>query len=181
MGLSSLLTWFYCLDYNEILCLVMFGSLLYVKILPRYIPHHVRKGFSICLLICWIAVILVSTLYTREASVHSPSVVPLHSYFEAVKTGNKEIYRSNLMNVILFFPIGLLQECCFSSRKSAVITAAVLALVLSVGIECSQYWLHLGRPEADDVLHNVLGALLGAAAPFLADRIWVRTDKKGSQ
>lgn len=69
------------------------------------------------------------------------------------------------MNVVLFYPAGLF--ACELLPKSwnlakRVILVAVLFALVSAGIEFCQYHFALGQAEADDVIHNVLGALIGA-------------------
>ena len=69
------------------------------------------------------------------------------------------------MNVVLFYPTGLLAcELLPKSwnRAKRVILIAVLFALVSVGIEFCQYHFVLGQAEVDDVIHNTLGTLIGA-------------------
>ena len=70
------------------------------------------------------------------------------------------------MNVVLFYPAGLLACELLPkkwSRAKRIILVTALFVLLSSGIEACQYYFALGQVEADDVLHNGLGALIGAA------------------
>lgn len=83
----------------------------------------------------------------------------------ALNGGNREIYRANYVNAVLFFPSGLLGfemlPKCWSEGWKWLLTTVLLAL-FSACIEYAQYRHGLGLAEVDDVIHNTLGALLGA-------------------
>ncbi len=113
----------------------------------------------------WIGVILSFTVSTREtASTNLLFLSLFHSYREMVETGNIEILRSNFMNVILFYPGGLMATSALPKtwpRWINVLLVFLFFLLFSVGIEWFQYATGSGRAEIDDVLHNGMGALLG--------------------
>ena len=74
------------------------------------------------------------------------------------------------MNLLLFFPAGLLLFQLIPGswpRWLALTAAAVILIAFSAGIEIAQFRGNLGCAEADDVLHNGLGALLGALLSLL--------------
>ena len=79
-----------------------------------------------------------------------------------------ELYRSMLMNVLLFFPIGLSLPFVLGKWKLSVPVTVVLACLFSAGIEYLQYRYSLGRCEVDDVIMNTLGALLGCSARWIS-------------
>ena len=92
-------------------------------------------------------------------------MIPFHSYRAVIAGENKEILRSNFMNVVLFYPAGLFACELLPkswSRAKRVILVAVLFALVSAGIEFCQYHFALGQAEVDDVIHNALGALIGA-------------------
>ena len=61
----------------------------------------------------------------------------------------------NINNILVFIPFGALFP---GKRRRALLLTAVL---FSTGIEAIQYALNLGWCEIDDVICNVLGAVLG--------------------
>lgn len=102
---------------------------------------------------------------TEGGNLSAPVLMPFASYQAAFNGGNKEIYRTNFMNVVLFYPAGLLglealPKDWYKLLKVALITA--LFFLVSACIEYVQYRFGLGLAEMDDVIHNTLGALLGA-------------------
>lgn len=126
-----------------------------------------RAGIVLVLL-ALLAVIAAATLADRTpgAVPAAPELLPFHSYRAILAGESRELLRSNFMNAVLFYPAGLLGCELLPeswSRKRRVLMIAALFVLLSLGIECTQYRFALGRAEADDVLHNGLGALLGGA------------------
>lgn len=75
------------------------------------------------------------------------------------------------MNVVLFYPAGLLLAAVLPKRWRFPVTAVVFVL-FSLSIEIAQHSLFLGRGEIDDVLHNTLGAMLGCTALSLESTLF---------
>lgn len=115
-----------------------------------------------------VAVILYMTVYTRGENPQAPVLMPFHSFMEAKI--QPELYRSMLMNIFLFEPIGLSLPNILPQKAHPVAVTVAVALFLSLGIEASQFYFHLGRCETDDVIMNTLGATIGAAAYGLVKR-----------
>ena len=120
------------------------------------------------LLLCWIGAVGYTTLGTRnDTQIVQINLEMFHSYREVWNGGNPEIYRSNFMNVILFYPAGLLATSLLPQKWSGWCRCLLVVLgltAMSAGIEFLQYHFALGRCEIDDVIHNALGALLGSLA-----------------
>lgn len=106
------------------------------------------------------------TILRRERGAgYSVLLVPFYSwrlYFSGVE---QEALRSNLMNMILFMPFGILtflfMPLHWNIGKRMLVLAAS-ACALSIIIEISQYLLQCGSMETDDVINNTLGAVVGA-------------------
>lgn len=64
-----------------------------------------------------------------------------------------------LNNILLFFPLGFIMTDAF--RKCPLRIVCLVALILSGAVECCQLIFRLGLFEFDDILNNVLGAVLG--------------------
>lgn len=158
--------WFYCLPIPNILFLLLVLSAGYLCLRRRLEKGLLWRSAVTLLLIAWLLVILSATLAGRSGVLSQPELFPFHSYRAVLADGNPELLRSNFMNVVLFYPAGLLGCDVLPgrwSRKRRVFAVAGLCALLSLGIECSQYLFALGQAEADDVIHNGLGALLGGA------------------
>lgn len=112
------------------------------------------------------AVIFYMTICARGEETAEAVLVPFQNFREARE--QPELYRSMLMNVLLFFPIGLSLPFVLGKWKLSVPVTVVLACLSSAGIEYLQYRYSLGRCEVDDVTMNTLGALLGCSARWIS-------------
>jgi glycopeptide antibiotics resistance protein len=76
-----------------------------------------------------------------------------------------------LMNVFLFFPLGLTLPYALPEKwnRKGLLTI-FLAQVFSIGIELAQYHFHLGRAETDDVICNTLGCVIGTLSYVISKK-----------
>ena len=80
-----------------------------------------------------------------------------------------------LMNVFLFFPLGLTFPHVLPEKWKHQVGASILfALLLSVVIEYCQYYFSLGRVETDDVICNTLGAAIGTLSYTLERKFFTK-------
>ena len=165
--LHNCLRWFYCLPIPQAFLLMVIFSVLFLflrKMLEK--KRFWQLGVSAFVLL-WIILIIAATLMSRSfaESRITPVPIPFSSYYSVFNGGNKELLRSCFMNVALFYPAGL-SACALLPenwrRTKKVLFVSLLLALLSAGIECCQYFFALGQAEADDVIHNALGAFLGA-------------------
>lgn len=164
--------WFYCLPIIDALLLILAVCIAFSFLCRRFGKERFWRFLITALFLIWIIVILAGTLLYRspEEVAERPVWFPFYSYYCVFTGGNREILRSNLMNVLLFFPAGLF--CCellpdhWRGRKKIAFITVLFALI-SVSIEFCQYCFALGQAEVDDVIHNALGAMLGAWAGFV--------------
>lgn len=167
--MRKLFLWFYCLPILKAVILILLGTVLFLLLRKKFGNTPYWKVGIPLLFICWIAVIFFGTLgqRTEGGNLAEPILTPFYSYYIAFTGGNKELYRTNFMNAVLFYPAGLLGCAVLPERwnkvRKVVLLTGLFAL-LSIGIEYTQYRFGLGLAEVDDVIHNTLGALLGAVA-----------------
>lgn len=165
--LQALFLWFYCLSITDAVMLVIVISAEYL-ILRQWLENkRFWRLMTTFLFLTCLAVIAVATLTDRTPSTipAEPEWIPFHSYRAVIAGENKEILRSNFMNVILFYPAGLFTCDLLPknwSRAKRTIFVTILFALVSLAIEFCQYHFALGQAEADDVIHNTLGALIGA-------------------
>lgn len=123
------------------------------------------------LFLLWVLAVLYTTLLNRSEGGGEVMLTPFWSYRAAfAPDGNREMLRSNLMNVLLFLPGGLLlgELAPRDWRGKTVLLALGLSFLLSAGIEILQGVFSLGIAETDDVIHNTLGGLLGGLPAALS-------------
>lgn len=139
--------------------------------LLKYKPQRIMlwKFGNVLILLGILAIIIRITLFTRSNSTSEVILIPFHSFVEA--RVQPEMYRSMLMNVFLFFPIGLSLPNILPERcKRSTLTAVVFAFLLSSSVEFLQYQYNLGRAEIDDVICNTFGCMVGTLSYQLEKR-----------
>ena len=121
------------------------------------------------LLLAATLIILHTTLLSRTPGTYTAVLTPFAAL--AAARQQPELYREMLMNVFLFFPLGLTMSNALPRKWHRWLRIALTALtscVLSAGIEYAQYRFALGMAETDDVICNTLGAFVGASSLLLA-------------
>ena len=117
-------------------------------------------------------IILYATILTRSAGVPEVILTPFASLTAARQ--QPELYREMLMNVFLFFPLGLTLSNALPRkwhRWGRIILTTLVGCALSAGIEYTQYRYALGLAETDDVICNTLGAFIGTTSLLIAHAI----------
>ena len=144
--------------YIYLLC--AFLSLLSVIILFTWKRFENRiKVATWLMLLGYVLIILCSTTIFRAYSESKPiELKPFWSY-DSVLGGNTYLLYENIMNVLMFFPIGFLLGCLFSLSKWWA--TLLIGISLSVSIELLQLGFHRGLCELDDLIHNTTGCLIG--------------------
>lgn len=117
-------------------------------------------------------IILYATILTRTPEIPEVILTPLATFIAAQQ--QPELYREMLMNVFLFFPLGLTLSNALPRkwhRWGRIILTTLVGCAFSAGIEYAQYRYALGLAETDDVICNTMGAFLGAASLLAAHTI----------
>ena len=115
-----------------------------------------KKDYIFCILFgAYIAAVLWITLFSRIGEGYRGFLLPFHSYVEIFR-GNRQFLFENIGNVILFIPLGVALKC------SGVRDVKKAGFVVSLLIEDLQFTFALGTFECDDLIHNTLGAVIGA-------------------
>lgn len=155
--------------------MVIFLMLVLLIVWAMLSQHKNQKKRTIInAALCFIAafIILYATILTRSVGVSEAILTPFASLTAA--RIQPEIYREMLMNVFLFFPLGLTLSNALPRRWhrwGRIALTTLIGCALSAGIEYAQYRYALGLAEADDVICNTLGAFLGAASLLAAHAI----------
>ncbi len=87
-----------------------------------------------------------------------------------------ELFSENLMNTVVFVPIGLLIGFGFS--KWSWWKTIGVGCIISISIEVLQFIFKRGFAEVDDVIHNTLGCVIGYGIYALARYGYVRICKR---
>lgn len=153
-------------------CILLLPLLLLWPMLCQRVGERRRVLLNTALAFAAAFIILYATILTRTPGVPAVILAPFASLTAARQ--QPELYREMLMNVFLFFPLGLTLSNALPRkwhRWLRIILTTLVGCALSAGIEYAQYRYALGLAETDDVICNTLGAFLGAASLLAAHSI----------
>lgn len=140
--------------------------------LPARVGARRWRWGNLALMFLMTAATLYATLFSRAEGSTGLILTPFASLTAAQQ--QPELYREMLMNVFLFFPLGLTLSNALPRRWhrwGRIALTTLVGCILSAGIEYAQYRCALGLAETDDVICNTLGAFLGAASLLAARAI----------
>ena len=123
-----------------------------------------RRGLrygTVLLLAEWICLVLCAIVIFRGADAERGyNLIPFWSYWDYGEHSYfMEMFGENILNVLLFVPIGFLAG--FGLERMTFKKVLFLGGGLSVFIELLQFFFKKGFCETDDVIHNVLGCMIG--------------------
>ena len=125
-------------------------------------PRRIRTKTCIfaSLLAEYYFLVLCSTVFYRNVAEQARlELVPFWNYELIVSWKDPRDFWEVVLNIVLFIPIGFL----FKGINQGIRWWHVLivGMMLSIVIEVSQYYLHRGLCETNDVIHNSLGCMIG--------------------
>lgn len=110
---------------------------------------------------CYLAVMLSATLLDRVSGWSDTRMMPLfYSYREAWYSFSGAEWRNIVLNILLFVPFGFLLPLGIRFFRRFWVTY-LTGLAVTVLIESTQLILAGGGAEADDILNNFLGTMIG--------------------
>ncbi len=138
---------------SVIICL---GIIVLLKVLGIKQGQHFILSL---LLVEYCFILYCSTVIYRDVQTEwKYDLTPFWSY-KAVIEGQSQLIMENIMNIVAFIPIGLLTTIIF--KKHGLLITLCIGLLISVGIEVLQFYFKKGFSEVDDVMHNMLGCMVG--------------------
>jgi glycopeptide antibiotics resistance protein len=165
--------WLYCLPLDQAVLLALCATGLFFWLRHRL---EQQKWWRLALfgaLAVWLLVVVRTCLIVRSTGLRQWSLTPLNSYITVLHGGNPERLRSNFMNVLLFYPAGLVAGSLLRRKLWRLVG---LFVIVSLAIELMQFAFCLGLAELDDVLHNTLGGCLGLLSAWQFERNTKKTD-----
>ena len=154
--------------YEGLLSVLCLGAVVLIAI------NGFSRGlkFSAGLLaIEYVILIYCATVILREYSENvGHDFTPFWSY-SAIENGRENLLAENIMNVVVFVPVGLLLSSV--SRRLKWWMVLLIGFGISVSIEALQYFFHKGFSEFDDVFHNTLGCAIGIIIVAIIKGIWL--------
>lgn len=162
---------YYAFSCSIILCIIVTtGIYMGIGILIEAYFNKKKKFISYAInvsVIVYIIIILLVTLLSRNVQMSREiSVVPF-SYLDS-----QDKIRGNLMNILLFYPLGILSGTKWRKKR-----CILLGTLMSLLIEMSQYFWNLGYAEVDDVINNTIGMALGVSVMLVFEKVYLHYDK----
>ena len=143
--------------YEELLSVLCLGT---VVIIACYGLKRGWRRIAGLVLVEYMFFIYCSTVIYRTVAERfvGYSFTPFWSY-NAIKEGRTELLIENIMNVVVFVPVGML--LCMAFKQMTWWKALLIGCGISVTIESLQFFFMRGFSEVDDVMHNTMGCLIG--------------------
>lgn len=151
---------------------MLLSLLLLWPMLCQRVGERRRVLFNTVLACAAAFIILYATILNRTPGNYELILTP----FAALSAARQqpELYREMLMNVFLFFPLGLTLSNALPRkwhRWGRIALTTLIGCILSAGIEYAQYRYALGMAEVDDVICNTLGVFIGSTSLLIAHAI----------
>lgn len=148
------------LSVYVVLLLILFVSLLII--IGSKIISNKRRNIARVLFIGYFILLYCATVFFREvANKQSFKTRPFWSYI-ALVNGERHpgvLLPQMIMNVVIFIPLGFLLGAAFSN--TTLWKTMIVGGLASISIELIQLLTNRGTAEYDDVMHNILGCLIG--------------------
>ena len=171
--LKSVFVDVYRLDYSQLFLLLLAATACFLFLHKRYRENRLWRFFLGAVLLVWTALVVYYTVGSRGGSYTGDyNLIPFHSYRKLFETGVDEILRTNFMNLVLFYPAGVLTASLLPenwSRIPKILSVGIAFSLFSLVIEYVQFSYSLGEPEIDDVIHNMLGSIIGTIPIILSE------------
>lgn len=127
------------------------------------------KYMIVLMLLEYVFLLYASTvIYRATMRELKYNFTPFWSYVEIVNGDKTGLLSENIMNILAFVPVGFLLGVAISQGKEydnrmkmGWMIAFLIGAGLSVGIESLQFFFMKGFAEMDDVMHNIIGCLVG--------------------
>ncbi len=190
-------------EKEAVIIAFIIGALLILSIQVHFSPNPKRyKLLPLVFFLIYMAGNFYLTIFSRQLnSIYDVRLDLLGSYGESLKLDTglsaiiRDIYHNGLtsglsgihiqskagleqiiLNVLLYVPMGYLIPLVFPplGRNGRLGFAVVLCLLCSVATEMTQYRMHLGYFDVDDILNNTMGAIIGAILYLIFLKRWRR-------
>ena len=126
------------------------------------------RASSVLMLVEWVFLIICTAVIFREIEEYRCiNMIPLSSYFDIAENSYlMEKAAINVLNVVLFIPVGFLLGFCLNDRRRTKDEKRWLWVIavgagISFAIELLQLVFKKGLCEVDDLIHNVVGCMIG--------------------
>jgi len=149
----------------------------------HYIKYKSLKGTSPLrwmakMMLAIVIATLVGTMLLRGISVSEQQwrLQPFASYYYMIENRSMGTLAQIIMNITACVPLGILLPCCFQQFEKWK-NMILVVLICFGGVELIQGITRIGLFEVDDIINNVLGAIIGMILKKSLDRRSFLTSK----
>ena len=107
-------------------------------------------------LLAWIILFKMDLPFSNLGTMKSLNLVP---YAAPTRINGEVVHGEMMLNVLIFIPLGIYLEALF--KKWHLLGKVLFIYFVSLSFETLQYVLEMGAADITDIIHNVLGGLIG--------------------
>lgn len=163
---------FVCIIYFVVKLIIKKSDKSFINDYGKFIKHA-----TICFVLYYLLILIYCFIIVREITFIKPipNLIPFDTIINSFSTEriDYELLFLFLGNIAIFLPLGVFSSALIKNK----IILMTFPVVLSVGIEVSQYYLGNGHPDIDDVLLNVMGFYIGILFKSFVDFILSKASK----
>ena len=138
--------------------LVSLGLVLY----KHSIINKIQRN-SIILLSSYTVALLYFTVFGRYSqSYYRYEIDVFASYRKLFENFDTYVFKQIILNLLMLIPVGFLL-CVIIKSKFKYLWAMVISFILTVLVEVLQFVSRCGTFEVDDLINNMIGAVIGIA------------------
>ena len=173
--INDLIRRYMLLGYNWQLFSYVITMLLSAALVPLAKRRNLApwKCIFAVLLIFYMTTVYVATVLARGPVIGDSVRLSLFWSWRKALRGSKYIRRLILENIIMLMPVGFLLPL-IDQRTFTAVRTVFIGFIFSMVIETSQYFLKTGLFEADDILHNTVGTLIG----YIISKLLIKSLRK---
>lgn len=132
------------------------------------------KVISIILFLIYLVAMLYATLLDESGLKYNGLNLTLfntiNNYIDVngYQVAFKDVIKNLAGNIVLFMPLGYYLKIIYNKGLAYAMS---WGLFLSIGIELTQFMLKIGACDVDDILLNLIGAILGSLIGILLSHL----------
>ena len=128
------------------------------------------------ILAIYIIIVLGATLGSRHSNIASVNLHLFSSYKEAYNSFSMVEWRTLILNILMFIPLGFMIPLLFDKAKKWH-TSYFIGFLLTLSIEAIQFITKRGSFDIDDIINNALGYMIGYGIVMIFISVYNKNNK----
>lgn len=148
--------------YSTVLVMVLISAYAYKRLKEKWKGGLITRwrGLIQWALLNYVIALLFLTVFGRRSQdYYRINLELLDSYRKAFPNGERLLAKQIILNIAAFIPVGFLGT--LAPKRFRFPLGLLSGVALSVFIEAMQYLMRNGYCEADDLISNILGTIMG--------------------